>query len=222
MQKRNHIDWSTVLSPSQRPLHTLKSFTGKKMLFYTLFLILIIIFNIKPSYSLDNGLALTPPMGWMSWERFACQVDCQNYPSDCISESLFKEMAQIIATEGYKDAGYQYINIDDCWSEKKRDPKTSKLIPDSNRFPSGIPKLSQYIHSLGLKFGIYSDIGTYTCGGYPGHLLPNGSLSWFNLDSETFASWGVDSLKVDGCYVNNTDDMDWMYPKLGQALNSTG
>ena len=183
---------------------------------------LLFITTVERSWSLENGLARTPPMGWMSWARFACQIDCQTYPADCISESLFKETADVLVNDGYKEAGYTYVNIDDCWSDLQRDPRTHKLSPNSTRFPSGIPHLSQYIHSLGLKFGIYSDIGTKTCGGYPGHQMPNGSVDFFTLDSNTFAQWGVDSLKVDGCYVNNSKDYDWMYPKLGQALNATG
>lgn len=180
-----------------------------------------LLFTLIPAPSaLENGLARTPPMGWMSWERFACEIDCQTYPANCIGETLFRETAEILANEGYRDAGYVYINIDDCWSEWQRDKKTHKLVPNAERFPNGMEKLSSYIHSLGLKFGIYSDIGTKTCAGYPGHLNANGS-NYFELDAETFASWGVDSLKVDGCYANSSD-YKILYPKLGQALNSTG
>jgi hypothetical protein len=107
----------------------------------------------KTCHGLDNGLALTPPMGWMSWVRYACETDCSLYPKGCINEDLYKEMADMMADEGYKEVGYQYVNIDDCWSEMKRHPQTNKLLPNQQRFPDGIPALSDYVHSKGLKFG---------------------------------------------------------------------
>lgn len=105
------------------------------------------------SSALDNGLALTPPMGWMSWTRFACETDCAQYPKECIDQHLYQEMADIMTDEGFADAGYQYVNIDDCWSEKERDRETKRLVPDKKRFPSGMLHLSQYVHEKGLKFG---------------------------------------------------------------------
>ncbi|ESN90211.1 hypothetical protein HELRODRAFT_182708 [Helobdella robusta] len=143
--------------------------------------------------ALDNGLTRTPPMGWLSWERFRCNVDCKNDPNNCISEKLFMDMADKMASGGYKKAGYEYVIIDDCWSEKKRD-QNGRLQADKNRFPSGIKKLADYIHSKGLKFGIYGDFGTLTCGGYPG------SIYYLEADANTFAEWGVDYFKMDGCY----------------------
>ncbi|KAF8795467.1 Alpha-N-acetylgalactosaminidase like protein [Argiope bruennichi] len=106
---------------------------------------------------LDNGLAVTPPMGWLSWERFTCNTDCKNDPANCIGERLYKEMADRLVADGYKDLGYEYVNIDDCWMEKERD-KDGKLVPDRQRFPNGIKALADYIHSKGLKLGIYQDI----------------------------------------------------------------
>ncbi|KAI1302358.1 Alpha-N-acetylgalactosaminidase [Halotydeus destructor] len=171
---------------------------------------------------LDNGLARKPPMGWMSWARFACETDCQLYPSDCISEKLYKDMSDHLAADGYLAAGYEYVNVDDCWAEKARDPVTQQLVADGRRFPGGIAHLADYAHDRGLKFGIYGDIGTLTCGGYPGFSQPDTELTnYFLLDMITFSNWGIDSLKVDGCYAS-TDSFQRLYPRLGGALNYTG
>ena len=124
---------------------------AKKILFLSM--LLVIHLTLQPGNSLDNGLALTPPMGWMSWVRYACETNCALYPKDCINQELYKEMADAMADLGYKDVGYRYINIDDCWSEMRRDPVTNKLLPDRQRFPDGIPALSDYIHAKGLRFG---------------------------------------------------------------------
>ncbi|KAL2309143.1 hypothetical protein Nmel_005326, partial [Mimus melanotis] len=147
-----------------------------------------------PSAALENGLARTPPMGWMSWERFRCNVDCQADPRNCISEQLFFEMADRLAEDGWRELGYEYINIDDCWSAKQRDA-AGQLAPDPKRFPSGIKALADYVHARGLKLGIYGDLGVFTCGGYPGTMLEH-----VKQDAQTFAAWGVDMLKLDGCY----------------------
>ena len=163
---------------------------------------------------LDNGLALTPPMGWLDWERFRCNIDCANYPLNCIGERLFMDMIDRMAADGFKAAGYEQINIDDCWASKERDAQ-GRLQPDPQRFPHGIKYIADYAHSKGLKLGIYGDFGNYTCGGYPG------SQYHLSTDAETFAEWGVDMLKLDGC---NTDvqDMNAGYPAMGKALNETG
>ena len=147
----------------------------------------------SPVLSLDNGLALTPPMGWLSWERYRCDIDCASDPSNCISESLYKAMADHLAADGFADVGYTYVNIDDCWAEKLRDFTTGQMVPDRKRFPSGMRALADYVHGKGLKLGIYGDWGTYTCGGYPG------TLGYAELDAQTFANWTIDSLKLDGC-----------------------
>nr|XP_042896359.1 alpha-N-acetylgalactosaminidase-like [Parasteatoda tepidariorum] len=164
--------------------------------------------------ALDNGLARTPPMGWLSWTRFACQIDCENDPKNCISEQLIKDMANRMAADGFKDVGYEYVNIDDCWLEKQRDAN-GKLVADRKRFPSGIKGLADYVHSKGLKLGIYQDVGTSTCAGYPG------SYGHFDVDAATFAEWGVDMLKVDGCYAD-AKEMDETYPQYSIAINKTG
>ena len=106
------------------------------------------------------NLALTPPMGWNSWNKFGCNV----------SEDMIKGMADAMVKSGMKDAGYQYVVIDDCW-QVSRD-KDGNIVADPQRFPSGIKALADYVHSLGLKFGIYSDAGSKTCAGRPGRLGP--------------------------------------------------
>ncbi|XP_054289419.1 alpha-N-acetylgalactosaminidase-like [Macrosteles quadrilineatus] len=169
---------------------------------------------IRTATCLDNGLALTPPMGFMSWQRYRCITDCKLYPNECISEKLFRNVTDLMVSEGYADAGYKYVIIDDCWLANTRD-KDGKLQPDPLRFPSGIKALADYVHSRGLLFGIYEDIGTNTCAGYPG------SADHFELDAQTFADWGVDYVKLDGCYTKNMV-LEKVYPEFGQALKKTG
>ncbi len=115
---------------------------------------------------LDNGVALTPPMGWMSWERYLCTIDCENLPDDCINEKLYMDMIDRIAEDGWLELGYNYVNIDDCWSALTR--VDGEIVPDPDRFPNGIKYLADYAHSRGVKLGLYTDIGTETCGRYPG------------------------------------------------------
>ncbi len=135
-----------------------------------------------------KNLAQTPPMGWNSWNTFKC---------DGINETVIKEMADTMVVKGMKDVGYEYIVIDDCW-QVGRD-KNGYIIVDKEKFPSGMKKLADYIHSKGLKFGVYSDAGTHTCGRRPG------SKSYEMKDAEKYAEWGVDYLKYDWC---NTEGQD--------------
>ncbi|XP_033023957.1 alpha-N-acetylgalactosaminidase-like isoform X1 [Lacerta agilis] len=165
--------------------------------------------------SLDNGLLKTPPMGWVPWERFRCNTDCKNDPDNCISEHLIKAMADRLAGDGWLRLGYKYVNLDDCWAANKRDAQ-GRLQPNPERFPSGIKALADYIHSKGLKFGIYSDLGSETCSGYPGT-----TLDTIETDAKTFAEWGVDMLKLDGCFSNSSIKAVG-YPKMSAALNKTG
>ncbi|KDR23773.1 alpha-N-acetylgalactosaminidase-like [Zootermopsis nevadensis] len=169
---------------------------------------------LATALALDNGLALTPPMGWLAWERYRCIVDCVAYPDDCISEQLFRRTADLLVSEGYADVGYEYVIIDDCWLALERD-SDGRLQPDPQRFPSGIKALADYVHSRGLKFGIYEDFGTYTCAGYPG------VVGHMQTDAQTFADWEVDYVKLDGCW-SKPEDMDTGYPLFGQYLNQTG
>lgn len=164
---------------------------------------------------LDNGLALTPPMGWLAWERFRCNTDCTNDPKNCISENLFYEMADRLVADGFVAAGYEYINIDDCWMSRSRD-QHGRLQADPDRFPNGIKALADYVHSKGMKMGIYEDLGNYTCAGYPGI-----TADYVQIDAQTFAEWDIDFVKLDGCY-SHPKDMDKGYPEFGYALNDTG
>jgi alpha-galactosidase len=132
-------------------------------------------------------LAATPPMGFNDWNAFGCDV----------SETLIKETADVLVSSGFKDLGYQYVNIDDCWSLRDRGAD-GRLVPDPVKFPSGIKGVADYVHGKGLKLGIYGDAGTKTCAGYPG------SLGREELDAQTWADWDVDYLKYDNC--NNQSD----------------
>src|SRR5438128_7813835 len=124
---------------------------------YKLLATIIFAFSFMPAArAWDNGVALTPPMGWNSWNKFGCNV----------SEEMIKSMADAMVSSGMKDAGYQYVVIDDCW-QVGRDA-AGNIVADPKTFPSGIMALAGYIHSRGLKFGIYSDAGTMTCAKRPG------------------------------------------------------
>ena len=103
-----------------------------------------------------DDLAPTPPMGWNSWNKFGCNVD----------EELIRETAEALVSSGMREAGYEFVNIDDCWHGER--DKSGRITPDPERFPSGMRALADYIHSLGLKLGIYSDAGWKTCAGRPG------------------------------------------------------
>ncbi|VDM66033.1 unnamed protein product [Strongylus vulgaris] len=197
-----------MLNGPTRPLDRLLIF---KMIVLHLFLLSLFATRL---FALDNGLARTPPMGWMSWATFFCQVDCEKYPNDCINEKLYQEMADKLVSDGFRDAGYNRVHIDDCWMELSRD-KHGKLVADRERFPSGMKNLAKYMHDRKLELGIYEDFGTKTCAGYPG------SIDHIKDDADTFASWDIDYLKFDGCYVD-TDLMPTGYPKMEQALNRTG
>ncbi len=131
----------------------------------------------------SNGLALTPPMGWSSWNNFA----------ENINETLLMETIDAMATNGMRDAGYQYINLDDGWQHYKGNRRDHPLEADPVKFPHGIRYLSDYAHSKGLKLGIYSGPGQMTCAGY------TGSEGHEKEDAALFASWGIDHLKYDSC-----------------------
>jgi alpha-galactosidase len=128
-----------------------------------------------------DQLAKTPPMGWNSWNKYGCNV----------SESLIMGMADAMVSSGMKDAGYEYVVIDDCWQVSRDD--NGEIVADKDRFPHGIKYLADYIHSKGLKFGIYSCAGTLTCAGRPG------GRGHEYQDALTYARWGVDYLKYDWC-----------------------
>jgi len=156
-----------------------------------------------PSFALDNGLAKTPPMGWNSWNKFGCNV----------SEDLIRQAADALVSSGMKDAGYQFIVIDDCW-QVSRD-KEGNIVPDPQHFPSSIKKLADYVHSKGLKFGIYSDAGTGTCQNRPG------SRGYEFQDARQYAEWGVDYLKYDWCN-HSTQNSEASYSIMRDALAKSG
>ncbi|MFH4979169.1 hypothetical protein AB6A40_005878 [Gnathostoma spinigerum] len=179
-----------------------------------LYLLLLTRLLVISVYSLDNGLVRTPPMGWMSWTKFYCQTDCIRHPFTCISERLYMEMADRLVEDGYANAGYKYVHIDDCWMTRSRDQNGS-LVADPTRFPRGMSYLAKYMHDRGLLFAIYGDVGFKTCEGYPG------SYNHFTTDAKTFAEWEVDYLKLDGCNLN-IDLLPKGYDEMGKALNATG
>ena len=151
-------------------------------------------------------LAMTPPMGYNTWNTFGTNINAQ----------LIKETADAMVDEGLLDAGYKYLVIDDCWSERQRDPKTDKIIPDHIKFPNGMRDVSDYVHSKGLKFGMYSCAGVRTCADYPG------SFDHEFLDAETFAEYGCDFLKYDFCFKPSVIDGPLLYKRMGMALKASG
>jgi alpha-galactosidase len=174
------------------------------------FLALAFFFLIIPTtaHALDNGLARTPPMGWNSWNKFACNG---------LNEKVVRETADTMAANGMKDAGYQYVILDDCWqspitaTSNGRDAE-GNIIPDPERFPSGIKALADYIHSKGLKFGIYTDVGTKTCAGR------SGSIGHEYQDARQYAAWGVDYLKEDWCNTLPGQSAESSYTLMRDAL----
>lgn len=146
-----------------------------------------------------------PPMGWNTWNTFA-----QN-----IQEELILDSAKALVSSGLKDAGYEYVVIDDCWALKERGAD-GRLTPDPQKFPHGMKYLADRIHEIGLKFGMYSCCGTMTCAGYPA------SFDREFLDAETFAGWGVDFLKYDYCFKPTGAEGALLYRRMGLALASCG
>lgn len=156
--------------------------------------------------ALDNNLGLTPPMGWSSWNIFGGNID----------EEKIKQIADAMVTSGMKDAGYEYVNLDDNWMANPARDANGNLIPDPKRFPSGIKALADYIHSKGLKIGIYGDRGLTTCCNIP----QSGSQGYEEQDAKTYASWGIDYLKYDNCASDG--NLQAGYEKMKNALLETG
>ena len=154
----------------------------------------------------DPTLALTPPMGFNNWNTTGCDIN----------EQMIRDMADIFVSKGLKDAGYQYVNVDDCWADATRDPATGRMRNHPTRFPSGMKALADYIHARGLKFGIYTSAGTQTCA----KTMP-GALDHEELDAQTFADWGVDYLKYDNCNNEGRPALE-RYTKMRDALRRTG
>src|ERR1700730_14838642 len=153
--------------------------------------------------ALSNGVALTPPMGWNSWYGALCDV----------TDDIVRGAANSIVSSGMRAAGYSYVNVDDCWQGDRSADGT--ITVDSTRFPNGMKSLVDYVHSRGLKFGLYTDVGATTCMGLPG------SLDHEQQDADTYAHWGVDFVKVDWC---DSDGLDapLQYSKMRDALSRSG
>lgn len=151
-----------------------------------------------------TGLAPTPPMGWNSWNTFYSNVN----------EIVVRATADAMVKNGMRDAGYNYIVIDDTWALRERDAQ-GNMVADPEKFPSGMKALGDYLHSQGFKFGIYSCAGRQTCGGYPG--------SWGHeyQDALLFASWGVDYLKYDWCNTDTANPQD-AYKRIRDAIHTAG
>ena len=151
-------------------------------------------------------LAQKPPMGWNTWNTFGKDIN----------DRLIRETADAFIDNGLKDAGYEYLVIDDCWSEYNRDPVTDRLVPHHEKFPDGMKPVADYVHSKGLKFGMYSCAGVRTCADYPG------SFDHEFLDAQTFAEFGCDYLKYDNCYRPDRSVGPTLYRRMGMALRATG
>lgn len=179
----------------------------KKKILPVLILILFNVFkaNAQVLNREGNLLAPTPPMGWMTWNFYGVNIN----------EQVIKEMADAMVASGMKDAGYQYIFIDDGW-QGGRDNKNN-ILPDPKKFPDGIKALADYVHSKGLKLGIYSDAAQLTCAGY------TASLDFEKQDAKTFASWGIDYLKYDYCNApSDAITAQIRYKKMADALRESG
>jgi len=152
---------------------------------------------------LPNGLALTPPMGWNSWNKFGC----------AITEDIIKRQADAMVNSGMRDAGYVYLVVDDCWHGDR--DRAGNIQANAERFPSGIRALADYVHARGLKFGIYSDTGDRTCQDKPG------SRGHEYQDALQYASWGADYLKFDWCNAESLEARS-AYETMGDALRAAG
>lgn len=150
-----------------------------------------------------EGLAMTPPMGWNSWNHFGCNID----------EKLIRETADAMVSSGMKDAGYVYVNLDDCWHGER--DEDGFIHPDPQRFPSGMKSLADYVHAKGLKIGIYSDAGSKTCAGRPG------SQGYEYQDALQYARWGIDYLKYDWCNTGRRNPVE-AYTTMRDALYAAG
>ncbi len=170
--------------------------------FMTGLFILCAFFSELGSQKVEN-IAMTPPMGWNSWNKFGCNV----------SEKLIMEMTDAMVSSNMSSVGYEYIVIDDCW-QIDRD-SAGNIIADPERFPSGMKALADYIHGKGLKFGIYSCAGSKTCQQRPG------SRGYQFQDARQYAAWGVDYLKYDWCF-NEGQDAKAAYKTMSDALKESG
>jgi len=148
-------------------------------------------------------LAPTPPMGFNTWNRFGCDV----------SDELVRGIADAMVSSGMRDAGYQYVVIDDCWQVDRGED--GLIVADPERFPAGMKELADYVHGQGLKFGLYTDVGPKTCQGRPG------SLGYEEVDARSYADWGVDYVKVDWCHADSLNAPEH-YARFRDGFQATG
>ncbi len=173
---------------------------GSTVIYNSLALLSLFVSLSQFSFAASNSiLASTPPMGWNSWNKFECNIN----------ENLIRETADAMVSSGMKAAGYEYVNIDDCWQISRTADGT--IVADPERFPSGIEALAEYVHSKGLKLGIYTDAGRLTCQRRPG------SYQHEIQDINTYAAWGIDYVKIDWCSSEGLDP-EVQYAKLGEAI----
>nr|WP_314683729.1 glycoside hydrolase family 27 protein [uncultured Prevotella sp.] len=166
-------------------------------------LLFLLLFPFMGSAQSWENLSQTPQMGWSSWNKFQCNID----------EDIIKSIADAMVSSGLKDAGYTYVNIDDCWHGKR--DADGFIQADPKHFPHGIKALADYVHSRGLKLGIYSDAGSETCAGRPG------SLGHEYQDALQYARWGIDYLKYDWCNTTNINAQG-AYQLMRDALQAAG
>ena len=171
---------------------------------YFLFIIMTLSVTQLKAQKFEN-LALTPPMGWNSWNIFQTNIN----------EKLVKQMADIMVSSGMRDAGYNYIVLDDGWMAMDRDSVTGDLVPDPKKFPHGMKALVDYVHSRGLKFGLYNCAGTLTCQKYPG------TRGYEYQDARLYASLGIDYLKYDWCNTEGINAKE-AYTTMSLALKKAG
>ncbi|TLM75239.1 glycoside hydrolase family 27 protein [Microbulbifer harenosus] len=177
--------------------------TTHKTLLSSVLIALAALFSHAASAVKSPGLADTPPMGWNSWNHFDCEIN----------EQIIRDTADAMVESGMKDAGYEYINIDDCWHEE-RDAQ-GNIQPSKEHFPSGMKVLADYVHKKGLKLGIYSDAGATTCAGRPG------SRGHEYQDALTYAHWGIDYVKYDWCDTENINPIG-AYTTMRDAIHASG
>lgn len=174
---------------------------------------LIFALLFSSAVALDNGLGLTPPMGWTTWCTDTGIIPCYD---DYCSQAEIESVARAMASNGMKELGYEYINLDDCWAGP-RDAQ-GNITAEKSRFPSGTLKpLADYVHSLGLKLGMYTDVGEHTC-------RDNRPGSWphYQQDANTYKEWGIDFVKMDWCDHPGGHSAEELYGMMRDALNETG
>ena len=168
--------------------------------------LLILVSAIGRASASESGLAMTPPMGWANWNSLGCQYD----------EGTIRAIADRLVSTGMRDDGYRYLTIQECIVPPGHRAADGTLLPDPRKFPNGLPALVAYIHSKGLKAGIYTDLGPKTCAGY------EGSYQHEEQDARTFAAWGIDLIEEDFCYKPAGYTAAQLYTRMRDAIAHTG